>query len=290
MTVDEAWIAAAYALQVTSYFAALLGPGGAWFLLAFPTTSHPVRAQVASTVLVIASIGLVAAALVLPVTAGHLSGGGIAGMLDRELIAILAFSPTGAGAAMAVIGWLLVMGVAVRAPAAIRVAAVGGLLVVASLTAAGHASAEDPVAGRLLLGVHLAGAAYWLGALWPLWLVARHMRGEAAAWILERFGTMALVLVGGLVVAGLLLTLMLVDSVSAMWQTRYGLMLLAKLMLVAALLALAAMNRFRFVPRLAAGEPGAARALQHTIAAEMVVGSLIVLTTAALTTYASPFG
>jgi putative copper resistance protein D len=61
-----------------------------------------------------------------------------------------------------------------------------------------------------------------------------------------------------------------------------------KLALVAGLLSLAAFNKIRLTPRLSAGDTGAARSLERSIYAEMVLAALILLVTATITTLIGP--
>jgi copper transport protein len=60
-----------------------------------------------------------------------------------------------------------------------------------------------------------------------------------------------------------------------MLETAYGAVLTAKLVLAAALLALAALNRLALTPALAAGRVGASRRLALSIAAEIALGVAI---------------
>src|SRR5205823_4919182 len=68
----------------------------------------------------------------------------------------------------------------------------------------------------------------------------------------------------------------------------YGLLLGAKLMLFAALMGLAALNRLRLTPALARGEPGALPRLRGSLAAEYVLICAVLTVTAVLTGFFSP--
>jgi putative copper export protein len=95
-------------------------------------------------------------------------------------------------------------------------------------------------------------------------------------------------LVAVLLAAGAAVLWILLGSVSELWTSGYGRLACAKIALVACLLALAAWNKLRLVPRIAAGDPLAVRSLRRSLRAEMVVAGLILLITAALTTLAGP--
>lgn len=287
---DAAWRLASAGLRIITYAAALVAPGSALFLALFHGLPPALGQRIARVAAGSALAGLLAAAATLPVQAGYLAGGGPEGMIDRELLGMLAATPTGTATAMAAAGALLLLLVLARGVAATVAAAAGGVLLIAAVTVAGHAAAEAPVVGRALVGIHLIAASFWIGALWPLLQAARHAPPSEAATVLQRFGHVALVMVGLLVAAGVGLVVLLLGSLEMLWTTAYGRILLAKLVLVAGLLSLAALNRLRLVPRFSSGCTRAAVALERSIQAECVVAMLIVTATAVLTTYATPFG
>lgn len=262
MSADTAWQLASFALQLLTYATGLFAAGGVLFLLLFSGVTAAERARIARATLVLAMIGLAVASLAIPVRVGYLNGGGIDGMFDPFLLGMLALSPVGVSVLMRALGFALIVLVICRHPLGIWLSGTGALFVLASLTVTGHAGVYDAVIGRSLVAIHLTGAAYWLGALWPLLLVVRSGEHARAAAILERFGVIAMFLVGALVLAGVVLTVLLLDSLAALWQTAYGITLMIKLALVAALLLLAALNRFRLVPGLMAGGGQAAGALK----------------------------
>jgi len=161
--------------------------------------------------------------------------------------------------------------------------AIGALGVIGALALTGHAASAAPrpftVPAVLLHGLAMA---FWLGAFWPLRVVlARETRPVAAA-LIARFSRRALAAVAILILAGLALAIVQVEAPAALVTTDYGRLLLVKLAAVAALLGLAAWNRLRLSPRLAAGDAGAARALGASITAEMAVAAMILVLTAAL--------
>ena len=70
--------------------------------------------------------------------------------------------------------------------------------------------------------------------------------------------------------------------------TPYGAMVLGKSLGFAALMALAAQNKWRFAPRLLAGDVGAVPALQRTIAAEWALIATVLVATAVMTSLYAP--
>ena len=73
--------------------------------------------------------------------------------------------------------------------------------------------------------------------------------------ILRRFGDIAFVVVSSLVAAGVILALLMLGSLEALLSSSYGQLILIKVTLVAVLLALAALNKFRTDGRRVVGRP-----------------------------------
>jgi copper transport protein len=119
----------------------------------------------------------------------------------------------------------------------------------------GHAS----TAGNLAMVAdvaHVIAAAVWTGGLGFLFLalmLAKEDRWPLATRAVPRFSNMAVVSVVVLLVAGITNGYLQVRTWSALWETEYGLLLLAKVALVLPLLALGAYNNRYAVPRLRAG-------------------------------------
>jgi copper transport protein len=132
-----------------------------------------------------------------------------------------------------------------RTLSALALAGVG-----ASLASSGHASTAPPQwLTRPAIVLHGVGVAYWAGALLPL-LAMLHPPTTALVPTLNRFSRVALPVVGVLVLTGLVLAIIQLESFHALIDTKYGLLLSAKVMLVAVLLGFAAFNRFRLTPAL----------------------------------------
>ncbi|MBK6007343.1 CopD family protein [Ramlibacter ginsenosidimutans] len=164
---------------------------------------------------------------------------------------------------------------------AIGLALAAALLV--SQVFAGHATAA-PASHVVADALHLAAAAVWIGCLPPLLFVLARARAGAAPWdalalaAARGFTGMGVLAVAVLAVSGFLNGRMMVGSLQALVDTGYGRLILAKIVLFAVLLALAANNRLRLTPLLAS-DPAhrlvAARRLWRTVAAELVLGAAI---------------
>lgn len=133
-----------------------------------------------------------------------------------------------------------------------------------------------------LLGLHLAGVHWWIGALFPLAAVTRLTNPAQVVPTIEAFGNEALWMVGALVAAGVLLIVWLtggaLDPANA-YQQRLAL----KLALVAGLLAIAAYNRRRLTPALRTDFAPATRRLRNAIHIEAGVAFAVLAATAWLT-------
>jgi copper transport protein len=141
-----------------------------------------------------------------------------------------------------------------------------------SLAASGHAATAPPeVVTRPAVFLHGIGVAFWIGALAPLVALLRTAPCEAAATV-QRFSRVAVPVVGGLALAGLTLAIIQLESVHALVATKYGIILAIKLVLVAAMLALAALNRVRLTPALARGTT-AAKSLSRSIVVECALAA-----------------
>ena len=124
-------------------------------------------------------------------------------------------------------------------------------------------------------GLHLLAASAWLGGLLPLALLFAAARRKeislaAARDATLRFSTMGVAAVGTLLITGLVSGRVLAGSVPALIGTDYGRLLLIKVALFLALVAVAAVNRLRITPRLvrqaaAGGVPARAEALPALI-------------------------
>jgi copper resistance protein D len=91
-----------------------------------------------------------------------------------------------------------------------------------------------------------------------------------------------------LIAAGASLLFMLIGSAAQFWGSDYGRMMIVKLLAVAALVGLAAGNKLILTPRLLRGDAGAALVFRRSVLAEIGVGTLILLVTAAFTTLTGP--
>jgi putative copper export protein/mono/diheme cytochrome c family protein len=159
---------------------------------------------------------------------------------------------------------------------------------IAGLAWAGHGGAEAGTAGLIEAAgdaAHLIAAGGWVGGLVPfVMIMASALKAHdqtstsIAVIITSRFSNLGIVTVATLLATGILNSWYLVGSVPHLLGTSYGQLLLTKVGLFVAMVALAAVNRLRLMPRLR-GAPARAgdtlRALERNGAIEIVLGLVI---------------
>jgi putative copper export protein len=171
------------------------------------------------------------------------------------------------------------------ATSANAIAVLGALMVITSFTLMGH-TATNPhrAAAASLVILHLLVVAFWLGALWPLHLAAQKEQPATAGHLIERFSVTATWAVPLILLAGIGLSALLLPSLATFKQP-YGQLLLAKLTAFAVLMAMAALNKWRFGPACAEGNTAA---FQRTVVVEYVLICVVLTATAIMTTFFSP--
>jgi putative copper export protein len=281
----DGWVVTAKAVT----YAATLGSAGGVFFLAYSHAllAAPDRLKIQRLVRILMIVAVLACGARIALTAASMSGDA-AGLTDSGLMRMIWQAGEGRATSTRVIG-LLLAACAVhlnRRPGALALAAAGAAAT--SFAWVGHVHALAAGWALLLIGVHLLSVAFWLGALGPLLLIARHGDPRRAAGPAARFGKAALVVVGALVIAGLALAWVLMGNLSQWPGSNYGRLLAVKLGLAASLLGVGAFNKLRLTPRLLAGDVRAVRSLENSIRAEMALAACILWVTACLTTLTGP--
>jgi putative copper export protein/mono/diheme cytochrome c family protein len=163
-----------------------------------------------------------------------------------------------------------------------------------ALTLAGHGGATPRAAGVLHLIAdmgHAIAAGVWVGGLLPLALLFAACRaGDPPALTVarkatRRFSTLGIVSVATLLTTGIVNTIFLAGSVPALLGTTYGRLLLVKILLFLAMVAIAAINRLKLTPQLFTGSGvPALRRLQRNASIEAALGLLVIVIVGALGT------
>ena len=143
----------------------------------------------------------------------------------------------------------------------------------AALAMTGHAREGAGWFVALHVGLdalHLLSAGLWIGALpWFAVLLAPARSAALAMPAVRRFSTVASVAVALLILSGVGATLLLVVSPLALPQTVWGRLLILKVVLAGAMVALAAHNRWRSSPAIERGDRSAAAVLRRNARAEL---------------------
>jgi copper transport protein len=167
----------------------------------------------------------------------------------------------------------------------------------------GHASTQSPVVLNFPVNVvHVIAMAVWLGGLATILLAlpaATRLltppdRTRLLVAAISRFSQLALIAVAAILLTGLVQAYVYVRHLEDLISTGYGRAVLAKLLLLAAVVGVAAYNRRRALPRLRRiadrGEaPGRAGVmLRRALRAEVALLVVVLGVTAALASYAPP--
>lgn len=241
-------------------------------LKAFETMSRRMR-------LVLAVLALVAAAASFWWALESVAA--MAGMtlatLDQETFTVvLAATPLGT-----VMEWrltalaavVLAMAVPLRALRSGAAALAGGVAL-GTMAWTGHAGASEGDVGslhRLADVVHLVAAATWLGALVSFVVSAFGRNAMAQAHGLAAFARTGSVIVALLLLTGIINTFAIAGW-PLPWGSRWVWLLGLKLALFAAMLGLAAINRWKITPALERGEAGALAHLKRSLMLELGLG------------------
>lgn len=180
----------------------------------------------------------------------------------------------------------VVMAALVASPGARALQLAAAALFAALPAWTGHAGAGLGPAGTVHLwsdAVHLLAAAAWLGALPALALFLRmERRAEALAAVTNRFSRLGVACVAALLASGLINSWNLLGDPRNLIASDYGRLLLFKIVLFVAMVAVAAINRFHLTPRLPDG--AAAGALARNSLGEAALGLGVLLFVGALGT------
>ena len=284
---EDVWTFATIVIKLGLYATSLLAAGTVLFLITVrpngPTIHGPTRLFSGFFAL----IALIFLALLVTIQAGFLADDGLAGMVDRDMISIILDGPSGLASKVMFLGLVAVLLVSFIPIPILAVygwiAGIGALFIVMSFTLTGHTTNGNIPVSAGLIALHLFAVSFWLGALWPLYQQARQLKVDELILTAEIFGKQAMLVVPMLLLSGLILSVFLVGSITALFTTAYGLFLIGKVTLVVLLLGLAALNKYRFIPALRDNEPDALNHFVSSVRLEVLLFSGILLITAVLT-------
>ena len=255
--------------------------------------------------LVSTGLGILSACVFFLLQIGQINQQGLVGMLDMQMGLILAESTLGSGLQWRLAGFLLaaLAGLFLLVPGSMPrlikpgfvLGAIGSCLFAWSFAILGHVNMHG-IDMQIAAALHFLAVSVWVGALYPLAQLchvsdlSNDPNREELTAVMTSFGRAGWWFIGVMVVSGLWMAWQLTGSWNALTDTVHGRFLLLKLSLVACLMGLGMLNKFRWVARLHSGIAYDATviALRRTIYLEMGVASLIVLAVALLTTISGP--
>lgn len=228
--------------------------------------------------------------------------------VDRASVAAMVFdTPMGLAWQVRMAALAAIMALATALNPVARVARVGfAAAALGSLAWTGHGAAGEATSGWVQLVadiIHLLAAGAWVGALLALGLMLSRQASRLTSpdlvrmhLALDGFSTAGTICVALLLITGSINSWMLVslEGASLFDSNRYVQLLAIKLALFAAMLALAAMNRFHLTPALerdleAGSAPlGALRTLRRSIAIEVGLAATVLAIVAWLGTLVPP--
>lgn len=288
------WVLGAFLNKLLLYVALAMtvgGLAGLFTLSGYEALQNlPVRYLIPGCVL-----GIAAASISFFLQVGSFAEMGIAGMWSHDYLPILWDSGAGQSYRLQLIGWLLAIITAALIwakphihPIFSMLAFIGVFIIAYSFTLTGH-TAEAPWWVRIALIVHVVTAMWWVGMLYPLRRACNVLPARDLQSLMVDFGQQAMVLVGLLVVVGGGVAYHLEMSFSNLLFTGHGNILLLKLASVAVILLIAAKHKWRLVPRLTGDQAvRTAQTLRWSITIEMMIGLIILLITAALSSLVGP--
>jgi copper resistance protein D len=160
-------------------------------------------------------------------------------------------------------------------------------LLLGSLAWAGHGRTEEWTVGHLLADtVHLLAAGCWPVGLVPFALMLhrcnRFVEQSVIYELTSRFSAMSLACVSLLTASGLVNAWVLLGSLSNLWHTVYGRVLVIKISIFCVMVSIGAVNLLRLKPRLAAGDGRAVGRLRLNATMEILLGMVVITVVAFL--------
>lgn len=308
-----------------SYLVMLVTPGAvfvAWLCRQVPAKRPRLDKTLISHYLLPAAVaGILASSLFFLAQVGSVNQRGLEGMFDPVIAEILAQTSLGDGLRWRLSGFFLAliaaglwfiarsitstktMPLILSSRVITTLAAAAMLCIAVSFAVLGHVS-QLAIVSRLMLVLHIVAVCLWIGSFVPLYALCRaeaqgldsqnrqsqgheNPNRQSLQTLMVLFGQVAWIVLSALLISGLWLTWHLTDGFTGLLTSSYGRLLLFKLVLVAGLMILSAMHKFRLVPEVKAG--GASR-LRRSIAVQIGLAAMILLVTAVLTTLTGPAG
>ena len=217
------------------------------------------RKSIINYIVISSVLGFIAVIIHFFIQVGDFSETGLPGMFDTEMISFLWQSPVGDSVLWRLLAFIVLGGGlffgnlnVLHETFSIKHAIFTFLYVVAifsftySFTFVGH-TASIGWEAKWLLGFHAFTMAWWMGALYPLWLSCKCLSPPALYKLMCSWGRVAMFMVGLLIVCGIALLLLFITNPLELFTTPYGQTMLLKLIFVVTILSIAAYHKFHLV-------------------------------------------
>lgn len=146
---------------------------------------------------------------------------------------------------------------------------------IAGMADSGHVLAVLPAGvGHGLMILHGFAAALWVGAIAPLRTAVAREAGAQTLALFRRFQSLGALAMAATLASGIVLAWLLLPRLADLWQSDYGLRLIAKLAAVALMLAIAGANRLWLTRRALAGRPRLRGVLRAILALDLIAAIL----------------
>jgi len=256
------------------------------------------KRSIINYIIISSVLGFIAVIVNFFIQVGTFSEAGISGMFDTDMVSFLWQSAVGESVvwrliAFTTLGMALFFGhfnvkyemFSLKHAISTLFYVVTILFFAYSFTFVGH-SADIGGVAKWLIGLHIMTMAWWVGALYPLWLSCKLLQPPALYKLMCLFGQIAMVMVGLLIVCGISLLYLVFDSPFELLTTQYGQAMLLKLVFVACILLIAAYHKYHLVEEVQ--EEAICHKLQKSIKNEMIIALIILTITAVLSSVLGP--
>ena len=230
-------------------------------------------------------IALVAVGVNFLVQVGYLADSGWAGLFNLTYAEIIWDSPVGDSTLIRLLALAAMLLVMIFVPGLHVLLAACALALAGSFALVGHTT-DLSLITRGLLGLHVLIALLWVGSLLPLWQACQLLEISRLKQLMQQFSLIAMGFVAALLLCGVLVAWQLLGSLSELFTSNYGRLLLIKIILVCTMLGFAAWNKWRLVPKLN-GTPSVRR-LERSILLECLVGITVLVLTVLMTSLTGP--
>lgn len=270
-----------------SYSASFLLFGASVMLALSGSHSLSLAAQTAfrTPLRIAAALGAIATLCLLPLQTATIADEWLAMMDPDMLITVAVQTRYGQAWCLRMLTAILVLCVFLRArPGQARLRAMVAGVALLPLSLSGHAAMEEgwtELAHTASDFVHCLAAGFWLGSL-PVFLYflktwQEPTQRQKAAGALIRFSTAGHIAVAALLLSGVANAVMILQPVGLDPASSYQRLLLVKIVLALAMVCLALINRYRWIPRIRKTGELALRHIRRNTLVELATGAAILL-------------